>query len=70
MTDNGWSQHKIDVLHRLDACQTSIADMEKTQTKILEAVAGLRVKAGVWGVMGGVIPVAVGLVLWFIKANV
>ncbi len=30
-------------------------------------VAGLKVKAGFWGLLGGMIPVCIGIVIWFIE---
>lgn len=46
------------------------ASHEKLQedvTVIREDVAVLKFKAGVWGLLGGAVPAAILLLLWFVK---
>jgi TRAP-type mannitol/chloroaromatic compound transport system permease large subunit len=65
MTDeqtSGWEQYSRLVLHRLDAHEELLKTMNETMTAVHVDIAMLKVKAGMWGVAGGVIP-AVGLIL-------
>jgi len=40
---------------------------EKKIDKLVEDVAGLKVKSGVWGAVGGALVVAVPLIVWIVK---
>ena len=62
-----WGKHVLAELDRLNEWNKSLAD---TQTKILVQISALRVKAGIWGVIGGAIPVAIGLAIWIIKSQI
>jgi hypothetical protein len=60
------------VLYRLDEIKTSVAEVRTRQeaqgeqiTKLRESVAGLRVKAGVWGLIAGAFPALGAALLWF-----
>lgn len=53
MSDNGWDQHKIDVLNRLDGIEESLREiksdgkcMNKTLAKIYTEIAVIKAKAG------------------------
>ena len=63
MIDNGWNVHQKLVL-------TEISDLKKGQeelklacqeklTQILIDIAALKVKSGIWGLIGGLIPVGI-----------
>ena len=41
--------------------------LQEDVTKIREDVAVLKFKAGVWGLLGGAVPAAILLILWFVK---
>ena len=47
--------------------QGSHEKLQETVTQIRIDVEGLKVKAGVWGLMGGLIPVAIMIILWLVK---
>ena len=54
---SGWSNHVLAELSRLNRCYESLRDdIEKARIEI----AGLKVKAGVWGAVGALIPVVLG----------
>ncbi len=58
---NGWSvwgKHVLEELKRLNSAQEHI---EKQVTKIHIEIATLKVKSGVWGLVGGAIPVVLGV---------
>lgn len=63
MPDNGWtewSKHVLLELKRLDAGVTALGEkMDKMRTEI----AVLKVKAGVWGAVAGMVPVAVYMLM-------
>jgi len=61
---NEWSRHVLSELKRLNEWNGEIA---KTQTDILMQVSALKVKAGFWGVIGGVGVVGIALGLWALK---
>jgi hypothetical protein len=51
------------VLYRLDALAGDLSRVEDKVEALLIDVAMLKVKAGVWGAVAGMIPAAVGVVL-------
>jgi len=60
---NEWSRHVLAELRRLnDWCER----LTETQQKILTEIATLKVKAGVWGAIAGLIPVVITIVVWWI----
>jgi len=61
---NEWSRHVLAELERLNECGSAL-DGKITQVRI--DIAQLKVKAGVWGLIGASIPVVVGLALVLIK---
>lgn len=60
-----WGKYVLKELERLNACYTSL---DKNVTDVKVEIARLKVKSGVWGAIGGVIPVAIGLGIWAIKS--
>jgi hypothetical protein len=56
MTDKEWREH---ITQRLDR-------IECYQITLLQEVAGLKVKAGVWGALAGLIPALVVLLAHYI----
>ena len=55
-----WSKHVLIGLERLDKSQR---DTNKTLGEVKIEIATLKVKSGVWGLIGGVIP-AIGVILY------
>ena len=68
MIDNGtwnkWSKHVLLELKRLGECQKTHGEL---LVSIRTEIATLKVKSGVWGLLGGAIPVAIGLAIWLFK---
>jgi len=65
--DNGWnewSRHVLKELDRLNGCQGKI---EKDIKKISVDIATLKVKAGVWGAIAGLIPSVLALIYLLTK---
>jgi len=63
-----WSKHVLMQLEKDTACLT---DIKKELAEIKVEMARLKVKiglfSGIWGAIGGAIPVAIALALWVIK---
>lgn len=77
-TTEGWDQYKLLVLEKLDGLHAVAREHEDRDNerfaKISEDiaalridVAGLKVQAGIWGLLGGAIPVVIALVLLYIE---
>jgi hypothetical protein len=49
---------------RIDEQRNDIAEMRKAQSVVGNQIAGLRVKSGVWGVIGGLVVVGLPVILW------
>lgn len=64
---NGWDQWQKHVLAELARTQKWMGDMAKEQHVLGLEVAKLRVKATLWGLTGGLIPVAVMIAVQTLK---
>ena len=71
--NNGWEQWKRYVLEELKRQAHAQEAGTEVQRAILVEIATLKVKSTVWGLVGGSIPVLIGLlialVVWLMKAN-
>jgi len=61
---NEWSKYVLKELERLNGCYEQI---DKKVDKIEQEIAMLKVKSGVWGLVGGLIPVVIALIFIFLK---
>ncbi len=59
-----WSKHVLLELKRLGDGQESHNSL---LGNIRTEIAMLKVKSGIWGALGGAIPVAIGLAIWLFK---
>tara|TARA_R110002060_G_scaffold24732_3_gene33652 strand:+ start:30 stop:260 length:231 start_codon:yes stop_codon:yes gene_type:complete len=64
--DNSWSKYEKMVLEKLDDHNTKFGLIESKLTQIQVDIATLKVKAGVWGGIAGLVPVVLGLVLFYV----
>jgi len=64
--DNGWSRYEKMVMEKLDDHDTKFGLIESKLTAIQVDIATLKVKAGVWGGIAGLVPVVLGLVLFYV----
>jgi len=64
---NGWSSDRKVVLYQLKELQDDSKDHGSILTLIREDIAMLKVKSGVWGLLGGSIPVAILLIMEWVK---
>lgn len=63
--DNSWSKYEKMVIEKLDDHDTKFTHLENKLTQIQVDIATLKVKAGVWGGIAGLVPVVLGLVLFY-----
>jgi len=63
---NGFENWKHHILRELERLSDSQENMSKQMENIGMDLAMLRVKASVWGIMGGAIPVIVSLCVYLI----
>ncbi len=67
MSDNGWDEWRKFVLMELKRSNKSHESTGQRLEVISKDIVALKVKAGVWGLVGGLIPVALLLALWLLK---
>ena len=63
---DGWSKYEKMVIDKLDEHNNKFNDIECKLTQIQVDIATLKVKASVWGGIAGLVPVVLGLVLFFV----
>ena len=65
-----WHHHVLKELERTSEClagiKRDIADLKESTAR---EIAVLKVKSGVWGVIGGAVPILILLGLWVIKSK-
>lgn len=61
---NDWSKHVLIELERLNNCYN---DMNSSLQKIHVEIAMLKVKSGIWGAIGGCIPIIVMILVSYMK---
>lgn len=62
--DNGWKEwknHVLSELQRLEPIQTDITDIKV-------AIGKLKVKSGIWGAIGGIIPL-MGVIVYLVAKS-
>ena len=64
---NGWEEWSRYVLKTLEAQANDIKGIRADVGKIMVEIAMLKVKSGIWGAVGGMIPVAVFIVMKIMK---
>lgn len=60
---NGWQEYQRLVLYELKAHTDTLAEFGKELTNVKVEIGMLKVKSGMWGLLGGMVPVAIALVL-------
>jgi len=63
MSENGWNKYQVFVTSELKRMNLKLIEIEKNVCLSSSQLAKLEVKSGIWGLMGGLIPVAVYLVI-------
>jgi len=63
--NDGWSKYEKMVIEKLDDHDAKFSHIEDKLTQIQVDIATLKVKAGVWGGVGGMIPAIIAIVLFY-----
>jgi len=63
--NDGWSKYEKMVIEKLDDHDAKFSHIEDKLTQIQVDIATLKVKAGVWGGIGGMIPAIIAIVLFY-----
>ena len=66
--NNGWSKYEKMVIDKLDDHDDKFNGIESKLTQIQVDIATLKVKAGVWGGIGGLIPAVIAIVMFYATA--
>lgn len=66
--DNGWSKYEKMVIEKLDDHDQKFTGIEDKLTQIQVDIATLKVKAGIWGGIGGLIPAVIAIVMFYATA--
>ena len=66
--NNGWSKYEKMVIDKLDDHDDKFNGIENKLTQIQVDIATLKVKAGIWGGIGGLIPVVIAIVMFYATA--
>lgn len=62
-TSNGWTLYQKLVLAELERHSSSLEDIKKHMSKLEVEIATLKVKAAGWGLIAGMIPVAIAVII-------
>lgn len=69
--ENGFGEYKREILYRLDTIEERADEREKDLhhelEKIREDILSLKLKSGLWGMLGGSLPVALGVIYQLVK---
>ncbi len=64
---NNWNEWRNYILKAIDKSTDNQKEIYKQLDHIRVEIAQLKVKAGIWGLIGGVVPVAVMLGVWILR---
>ena len=62
---NGWDQYQKLVIDKLGEHDEKFTSIDSKLTKIQLDIATLKVKAGVWGGIAGLIPVVIAIIMFY-----
>ncbi len=61
---NGWSKYELYVVNKLSSLESNTVELRGDIKQLRTDVAKLQVKSGVWGFVGGLLPVTLGIIYW------
>lgn len=67
INNESWESYSRLVLTKLDEHEDVLQDISKELTNIRVDIGMLKVKSGLWGLIGGFIPVAIAVILNLLK---
>ena len=59
--DNGWNEHRLKVTSDIEDLKRRVEQIDLKVDQCLVAISALKVRSGVWGLMGGLLAVVIGL---------
>lgn len=65
--DDGWDTYKRLVLAELERVNERLEALLEDQIQMRESIAGLKVKSGIWGAVGGALPAIVTLIVVYVE---
>lgn len=60
---NGWQEYQRLVLHELKEHTDSLSEFSKELNSVKVEIGMLKVKSGLWGLLGGFVPVALAVLM-------
>ena len=69
MPPNGWNEWSVHVKEELKRLNTCYEGMRDTLNQVRIDIATLKVKAGIWGGIGALIPIIGAVLIWAIKEH-
>ena len=63
---NGWSEYEKLVMATLERYQTWLGEINKKLEEMNAEIAKLKIKAGVWGALAGMIPVVITILIYLL----
>lgn len=67
--NSSWESYSRLVLKKLDEHEDVLKDISKELTNIRIDIGMLKVKSGLWGLVGGLIPITINIILNYLKTN-
>jgi len=67
---NGWDEYRKLVMSELLALDSTLNGIMSELTQMRTDLAALKVKAGIWGLIGGALPAIVTIVILYIEARI
>jgi len=64
---NGWNEWGKHVLRELERLDSNIDKINVRLIGIEKNIAGLKIKARMWGALGGAVPVALAILVYIVK---
>ena len=58
----------MDINDDIKELKSDVKEVRHDIQTLLVQVEGLKIKSGIWGVMGGAFPIAIGLGVWAVRA--
>lgn len=67
--ENGWREYQRLVLEKLDRHENRLDSIDKSLGKLREEIVILKVKCGMYGVAGGLIPVLIAALVAYLRTS-
>lgn len=71
MTQDDWTHYSMHILNELDRLNKQQEELANQVTnlriQISQIDTAFKIKSGIWGLMGGAVPVIVSLLIWMFR---